>query len=77
MNHTVTLSKLDRKRTTLLCNWGKSEMNPSKNEVISSNENLMSAQPISDLSRETVIQSFDLSVKSKFCWTMEVNINNK
>lgn len=40
-------------------------MNPSKNDFTSNNWNLMSTQPVSDPSTDTVIQSFDLTVKSK------------
>lgn len=52
-------------------------MNSPKNDFTSNNWKLISPQPVSNPSTGTVIQSFDLTAKIKFCWSTEVNINKK
>lgn len=43
---------------------------------ITLNWNTMSPQPVSDPTTDRVIQTV-LTVKFKFCWSMNVNMNNK
>lgn len=37
----------------------------------------MSARPVSYPSTDIVVQTFDMTVKSKFWWSMELNVNKK